>query len=153
MLTQSSPQVGSSKCEVIGILGCQGSGKTTTSHILETLIREYLKTPVVSFSIDDFYLPLSDRLVLQQKHSFLKYRGPPGTHDIGLLEEILSALTSSGTETVQVPVFDKSLHDGQGDRSSTPKIVQKPMRYCIFEGWFNGLHAKPPESIPPGDVD
>lgn len=46
--------------------------------------------------------------------------------------------------SVKIPVFDKSMHNGQGDRSHYKEIPSsKDYDYCIFEGWFNGLPALP----------
>ena len=47
---------------------------------------------------------------------YLQKRGYPGTHDLGLALEVLSDL-KNGANT-NVPIFDKSLKQGQGDRLS-----------------------------------
>lgn len=95
---------------------------------------------VISFSSDDFYLPLKDRLELQAKNPVLKYRGPPGTHDSKMIRKVLQDI-KEGNKT-EIPIFDKSLSNGQGDRAGY-KTILDPSSYdfCIFEGWFNGLIA------------
>ena len=71
----------SGKPFIQGILGAQGTGKTTMSHILG-LILQQLGYRTLSFSLDDLYKTYSDRLALMQQDSRLVWRGPPGTHDI-----------------------------------------------------------------------
>ncbi|HEY9643588.1 MAG TPA: glycerate kinase, partial [Coleofasciculaceae cyanobacterium] len=66
-----------------GILGGQGTGKTTLAAIL-THILNFWGLQVCQLSIDDLYKPYSDRLLLQQADPRFRWRGPPGTHDVGL---------------------------------------------------------------------
>lgn len=66
---------------VQGILGSQGTGKTTMCKILG-LILQQLGYRTLSLSLDDLYKTYNDRLALIQQDSRLLWRGPPGTHDI-----------------------------------------------------------------------
>jgi len=132
-------------CKIIGVLGCQGSGKTRLSKVLAACLQSQ-GHKVVYFSSDDFYLSYADRLALKEKHPFLQFRGPPGTHDFELLKKTIASIKNG--EDAQIPVFDKSLHSGQGDRSNyIPVPSSVPVDYCIFEGWFNGLLPLPTSEI------
>ena len=69
-------------------------------------------------------------------------RGNPGTHDISLLFDAINALRN-GTGAV-VPVYDKSLHRGKGDRSGYRRISSST-DVLLIEGWclaFTPLHSK-----------
>ena len=61
-------------------------------------------------------------------------RGFPGSHSVKLMYEKLSNWKKNGE--LNVPVFDKSLRNGLGDRShwrsSNPDLL-------ILEGWFLGI--------------
>lgn len=119
-----------------GILGGQGTGKTTLSQILCLLLQQ-LDQPAVGLSLDDLYLPYAQRQALQQQDPQLRWRGPPGTHDIDLGLRTLSTLkTAAPGEQVALPQFDKSLHEGQGDRISP--IYRPAPQIILFEGWFVG---------------
>ncbi|MEH1829286.1 MAG: glycerate kinase [Nostoc sp.] len=131
-----------------GILGGQGTGKTTTCKIL-SLILDRLGYRTVSLSLDDLYKTYSDRLLLTQQDPRLIWRGPPGTHDVDLGLNVLDQIRQSQS-SVMVPRFDKSAYGGAGDRT-TPEIVTS-VDIVLFEGWFVGVRPIDPnvfDTAPP----
>ena len=134
----------SGKPFIQGILGAQGTGKTTMSHILG-LILQHLGYRTLSFSLDDLYKTYSDRLVLMQQDSRLVWRGPPGTHDIHLGLSLLDQIHQSKSPVI-VPRFDKSAHGGAGDRT-TSEVITNPIDIVLFEGWFVGVKPIPPKVL------
>lgn len=131
---------------VVGIEGPQGSGKTTSATNIRNKIQLlYPECNIVQFSMDDFYVPYEKQLEINKVNSdnrLLQGRGLPGTHDITLLLEIFQILIENKEESfpVQIPVYDKSKHNGLGDRldKSEWTIVGHKVDLIIFEGWFNG---------------
>jgi D-glycerate 3-kinase len=131
-----------------GILGGQGTGKTTLAAIL-TRILNHLDLQVCQISLDDLYKTYADRQKLVQADPRLRWRGPPGTHDIELGLEVLQHLKQK--HPTQVPRFDKSSWGGNGDRTTSELVTQADI--VFFEGWFVGVqpiapatfdHAPPP---------
>ncbi|MEH1966241.1 glycerate kinase [Nostoc sp.] len=118
-----------------GILGGQGTGKTTTCKIL-SLILDRLGYRTLSLSLDDLYKTYSDRLALTQQDPRLIWRGPPGTHDIDLGLNVLDQVRQLQSP-VMVPRFDKSAYGGAGDRTN-PEMVTN-IDIVLFEGWFVGV--------------
>ncbi|NEO54637.1 MAG: glycerate kinase [Okeania sp. SIO3B5] len=125
---------------VQGILGAQGTGKTTLAQIL-ILILDKLGYNTIAISIDDIYKTYPERQLLQKQDSRLIWRGPPGTHDISLGIETLDKLSQSYNQNsdnlIPIPRFNKSLFNGAGDRIE-PEIVSK-VDIVLFEGWFVGV--------------
>ena len=124
-----------------GILGGQGTGKTTLAAIL-TLILKHLGYRTLSLSLDDLYKTYTERLEVQAQDPRLIWRGPPGTHDIELGIKVLDQLRAgngneSNPKLIEVPRFDKSAWGGAGDRT-TPEIVEN-VDIVLFEGWFVGV--------------
>ena len=118
-------------------MGGQGTGKSTLAAVLK-LILNYLNYSTVTISIDDLYKTYSDRLKLQAEDPRLIWRGPPGTHDVDLgLKVLEQCLQPNRSEPILIPRFDKSVHNGAGDRT-TPEPASKP-DIVIFEGWFVGV--------------
>jgi D-glycerate 3-kinase len=131
-----------------GILGGQGTGKTTLAAIL-TLILKHLGYETISISLDDLYKTYAERQELQKQDPRLIWRGPPGTHDVNLGIKVLSQLRQQKMP-VEIPRFDKSMKQGAGDRT-TPEIVEKA-DIVLFEGWFVGVRPIDPtnfDSAPP----
>lgn len=120
---------------VVGILGGQGTGKTTITKIL-ALIWQSLNISSVAISLDDLYKTYQERQELIKFDSRLIWRGPPGTHDVELGREVLVALKNRDYPVI-IPRFDKSLQQGRGDRTSGEKKNQGDI--IILEGWFVGV--------------
>jgi len=126
-----------------GILGVQGTGKTTMCQVLSIILQQ-LGYRTLSWSLDDLYKTYSDRLALLQQDPRLIWRGPPGTHDLDLGLNVLDQIRQ-GETAVNIPRFDKSAHGGAGDRTS-PEIV-KNIDIVLFEGWFVGVRPIDPNAF------
>jgi D-glycerate 3-kinase len=120
---------------VQGILAPQGTGKTTLTAILRVILDSF-GIKAIGLSIDDLYKTYADRLELFRSDPRLRWRGPPGTHDVDLGIETLD-LFRRGERELSLPRFDKTLHRGQGDRIQ-PEIVGD-IDIILFEGWFVGV--------------
>jgi D-glycerate 3-kinase len=125
-----------------GILGGQGTGKTTLSAVLR-LILTHLGYRTLSLSLDDLYKTYAERQQLQKQDPRLIWRGPPGTHDVELGKELLDQLRQPNQQhPILVPRFDKSAWGGAGDRT-TPETVES-IDIVLFEGWFVGVRPIDP---------
>lgn len=134
-----------------GILGGQGTGKTTLAVVLSVIL-SHLGYRTLSFSLDDLYKTYAERQRLQQQDPRLIWRGPPGTHDVELGLQLLDQLRQPNRrEPILVPRFDKSAWKGAGDRT-TPEQVEG-IDVVLFEGWFVGVRPIEPSvfeaSTPP----
>ena len=125
--------INNSKRKIIGISALPGTGKTTLGKWLESISLKFnFKISVIS--IDDFYLPSEEMILAIKNNPWDVSRGFPGSHSIDLLKDKLLEWKVHGK--LNVPVFDKSLRNGLGDRShwrnDYPDIL-------IIEGWFLGV--------------
>ena len=124
---------------LVGFSGCQGSGKSTLVALMAKVMREVHGVSTVVLSLDDFYLTKAARAALAESiHPLFATRGVPGTHDLPLLNETISALRQPAAGgTVPVPAFDKALDD----RTELVhwRQVSAPMQLIFLEGWCVGL--------------
>ncbi|MEH6584377.1 MAG: hypothetical protein V7754_20760 [Halioglobus sp.] len=138
-------QTGATRPVLIGVNGSQGSGKSTLCAYLEMAIAAKYQLKAVTLSLDDFYLPHADRLLLSQdSHPLFATRGVPGTHDMALLKTTLDALLDEGRGSpVPVPRFDKATDD----RSHQPEWVPCPVDIVLLEGWCLGVHPQTADEL------
>ncbi|SCZ99522.1 BZ3500_MvSof-1268-A1-R1_Chr3-1g06061 [Microbotryum saponariae] len=128
----------------VGVQGPQGSGK---SHLVSQLPTQLAPLRTASLSLDELYLPhakLQSLAASHPKNKLIQGRGQPGTHDLALGVSVLSSLAginepSNESNVVELPTYDKSLHDGQGDRAKETIPVQGPIDIVLFEGWCVGF--------------
>ena len=119
--------------KIIGISALPGTGKTTLGKWLES-ISSKLNFKISVISIDDFYLPSEEMEVAIENNPWNVSRGFPGSHSIDLMKNKLLKWKVDGE--LNVPVFDKSLRNGLGDRSYWR---QESSDLLIIEGWFLGV--------------
>ncbi len=125
-----------------GIVGGQGTGKSTLGAILKIILGQ-LGYATVSLSLDDLYKTYAERQYLRQHDPRLIWRGPPGTHDVRLGIQVLDELRNpSRSGPIAIPRFDKFAHRGAGDRM-TPEVVEA-IEIVLFEGWFVGVQPVDP---------
>jgi D-glycerate 3-kinase len=127
-------------CQVIGISGAQGTGKSTLAALLQVLLADGFGLRAVCLSLDDYYLPKQDRELLSRTvHPLLATRGVPGTHDVEVLQRSLRRLRAAGPgECVELLRFSKA-HD---DRVHETQVCAGPFDLVLFEGWCVAARAQ-----------
>lgn len=127
-----------------GILGGQGTGKTTLCTILK-LILEQLGYSTLTLSIDDLYLNPEDRQAkFPTSDPRYHYRGVPGTHEVLLAIKLLQQVKTK-QNPLFLPRFDKSWNHGQGRRIEPEKVSSADI--FLFEGWFVGVSPIDPKQF------
>lgn len=127
---------------LIAIAGAQGSGKSTlaaeAAHALSC----------ATLSLDDVYLTRAERADLAARvHPLFAVRGPPGTHDLGLLDETLTRLrTAAPGDHTPLPAFDK-LADDRRPATDWPVFESRP-RAVLLEGWCLGATPQDEVDLP-----
>lgn len=125
-------------CQVLGVSGGQGAGKSTLSHLLVEILAHGYAKKAITFSIDDIYLSHAERQQLAADiHPLLATRGVPGTHDPLLGLYLLQQLKVAGEgDLVHLPVFDKAIDDRLPPDQW--RVVEGPFDLIILEGWCVG---------------
>ncbi len=127
---------------IVGIGGAQGAGKTTLLQALQAEV-----SGVAAFSIDDVYRTGAQRAFLSRDvHPLAVTRGPPGTHDLDLLNDTLRALLAAG-EGSRTPIasFDKAA-DERRPASQWPVFEGRP-EAIILDGWCLGALPQAPAEL------
>tara|TARA_R110001592_G_scaffold66617_1_gene204544 strand:+ start:20285 stop:21235 length:951 start_codon:yes stop_codon:yes gene_type:complete len=124
---------------VLGINGCQGSGKSTTAAFFQHTFENIHQLKVVNVSLDDFYLSKAARLKKSKTvHPLFATRGVPGTHDTDLALNTVQQILRG--ETPFISRFNKAVDDlfPQNEWQQAPENVE----VIILEGWFLCAHPQ-----------
>lgn len=142
-LVETARERAPSRPLLIGLAGPQGAGKST----LGAAVRKAAAERIVSFSLDDVYLSAARRAELAADvHPLLRTRGPPGTHDLGLLNETIDRLTHAAQDTATpIPYFDK-LADEPAPRSNWENAIGPP-NVILVDGWCIGATTQTTEQL------
>ncbi|MFN7107911.1 MAG: kinase [Brevundimonas sp.] len=126
---------------ILGISGSQGSGKSTLAHEVAQ------RFGGATLSLDDVYLTKAERADLAGRvHPLFSTRGPPGTHDLGLLHRLLDRLSSAGPgDLTPLPRFDKLADDRAPEADLT--VVRGRPSVIVLEGWCLGATAQPATAL------
>ncbi|NQX89840.1 MAG: hypothetical protein HRT77_14380 [Halioglobus sp.] len=132
---------------LIGVNGCQGSGKSTLCDYLCAGLKANHALNAVALSLDDFYLTFAQRQSLASStHPLLATRGVPGTHDVALLRKSLHALLRrSGVEPIAIPRFNKAADDRHS--RSRWQAITGSVHLIFLEGWCLGVTAESPDAL------
>ena len=132
---------------VVGLTGGQGSGKSTISSLLRTVLEQAFGLRAATLSIDDIYATHAERARLgRELHPLLATRGPPATHDTDLGLRTLDTLTHlRAGEVFAVPSFDKAIDDRRPE-TDWPTVTG-PVDVVLFEGWCVGASPEPAAAL------
>lgn len=139
----------SSEPLVLGLCGCQGSGKSTAAAALRTALVNAHGLSAIDISLDDFYLSGAQRQRLAQDiHPLLRTRGVPGTHDVARGIDVIHRLTNASDDAVtEVPRFDKARDEPCPQADWTRFRGRADV--VIFEGWCVGARPQAPAALEP----
>jgi D-glycerate 3-kinase len=124
------------------------------SILNQTLASPPHALPTAVLSIDDLYLRYDDQIALAAAHPsnpLVQHRGEPSTHDLTLGRQVFAAIKAG--EPAKLPVYDKSAHNGSGDRAPENQWIpinqpsEPKIKVVIFEGWCVGFRALKPNEL------
>jgi pantothenate kinase-related protein Tda10 len=111
---------------IAGLSGPPGSGKSTLARHLAAMVNARDRRPF-AISMDDFYLSKAERA-----ERGLRFRGGPGSHDLGALIDVLRRAREERTP-ITIPRYS-ALEDDRAE-PETLDFVPRPL---ILEGYFLG---------------
>jgi D-glycerate 3-kinase len=164
LLPKIKPALETKRPIILGVTGLQGSGKSTWSAQIVSLLSTQHNIRAITVSLDDFYKAHEDLVARREKdpgNALFRTRGQPGTHDeelaVSFFESVKQVTQSrsgsgegegagAGAGEIKIPRFDKSAFNGEGDRvpESEWDVVSGGgggVDVVVFEGWCVGYQA------------
>ena len=132
-------QIRSGQRPVIGLNGPVGAGKSTLARRLQHLFAAADLQLAVA-SIDDAYLPWRQRLAAMEGNPYGVNRVPPGSHEPEALRQGVRSWRADADRILELPRFDKTLRNGQGDRVEP---WRGPADALLLEGWMLACRPVP----------
>lgn len=128
---------------VVGLAGAQGSGKSTLARIVvDRLAASGARAATIS--LDDFYLGRAARRRLAARvHPLFVTRGAPGTHDVDLALDIVSACRRGAA--CRAPVFAKRADEALAREDW--REIPAGLDVLVFEGWCLGARPQGAASL------
>ncbi len=143
LIANGPRSAGTDRPPLIAIVGAQGCGKTTLARAAAD------RFGAAQISIDDVYLTRAEREALARDvHPLFVTRGPPGTHDLGLLQGLIDALSTAGPDArTLIPDFDK-LGDDRRPVTDGRVFTGRPSAILI-DAWCLGAVAEEAAALAP----
>lgn len=113
---------------MVGVVGIPGSGKSTSSEILSSILSNSLVMPM-----DGYHLPMAALEKLPNATDAIYRRGAPDTFDPKTLEKDLERIISGNEPEVSIPGFDHAKGDPIKDQH---KFIRDEHSIVICEGIY-----------------
>jgi pantothenate kinase len=100
-----------SKPFMVGVVGIPGSGKSTSSEILSSILSNSIVMP-----LDGYHIPMAELGELPNAKDAIYRRGAPDTFDPASLEIALGRIVNGDEAQVSIPGFDHAKGDPEKDQ-------------------------------------
>lgn len=113
---------------MVGVVGIPGSGKSTSSEILSSILSGSIVMPM-----DGYHIPMAELEKLPDATDAIYRRGAPDTFDPASLEKALERIVNSDEPQVSIPGFDHAKGDPEKDKHT---FVRSEHSIVIAEGIY-----------------
>ena len=96
---------------MVGVVGMPGSGKTTSSSILATVLEETYRISSIVLPMDGYHFPIAHLKAMEDPQDVIYRRGAPDTFDAKSLREDLFKIRNGNKDEVSIPGFDHEIGD------------------------------------------
>ena len=136
---------------LVGVVGMPGSGKTTSSSILASVLEENYNISSIVLPMDGYHFPISYLKTMEDPEDVIYRRGAPDTFDANSLREHLFKIRNGSDNVVSIPGFDHEVGDPNPNehlfKRESHQVVIVEGLYLLHEdnkfGW-NGIKVSYP---------
>jgi len=113
---------------MVGVVGIPGSGKSTSSEILSSILSNSIVMPM-----DGYHIPMTDLEKMPNAKDTIYRRGAADTFDPASLEIALERIVDGGEPEVSIPGFDHAKGDPEKDKHT---FIRSEHSIVIAEGIY-----------------
>ena len=124
---------GSKKPVMVGVVGMPGSGKTTSSNILRSILTETYKVSCIVLPMDGYHFSIAQLKAMENPADVIYRRGAPDTFDANTLQKDLSRIRNEDEKEVFIPGFDHEVGDPNPNEHVFKRSIHKVV---IIEGLY-----------------
>ena len=118
---------------MVGVVGMPGSGKTTSSSILASVLEEKYQISSIVLPMDGYHFPISHLKGMNDPQDVIYRRGAPDTFDAKSLREDLFKIRNGSEDKLFIPGFDHEIGDPNPDEHLFERQLHKVV---IVEGLY-----------------
>jgi len=117
----------------VSVVGMPGSGKTTSSAILGSILKETHETSCTVLPMDGYHFSIAQLKAMENPKDVIYRRGAPDTFDANSLRKDLSRIRHGDEKQVCIPGFDHEV----GDPNPHEHIFKRSIHdVVIIEGLY-----------------
>ena len=130
---EDNQKAGNEQPVMVGVVGMPGSGKTTSSHILASILEETHHLSCIVLPMDGYHFSISQLKAMDNPEDVIYRRGAPDTFDANTLRNDLLKIRNGDGDVVPIPGFDHEI----GDPTPNQHIFERQKHVVVIvEGLY-----------------
>ena len=118
---------------IVSVVGMPGSGKTTSSGILGSILQETHEISCTVLPMDGYHFSIAQLKAMDNPEDVIYRRGAPDTFDANSLRKDLSRIRHGDEKQVFIPGFDHEI----GDPNPNEHVFKRSIHHVvIIEGLY-----------------
>ena len=132
-IVETNRKIGQKRTTMVGVVGMPGSGKTTSSNILASLLEGTYHIPTIVIPMDGYHFSIEQLKSMENSAEMIYRRGAPETFNADALRRDLLKIQNEEENVVSIPGFDHEI----GDPTPNQHIFErKKHEVVIVEGLY-----------------
>ena len=135
-MVEDNKKAGNTRPTMVGVVGMPGSGKTTSSNILASILEETHNISCKVLPMDGYHFSMVQLRAMENPDDVIYRRGAPDTFDASALRNDLLKIRNGDDDVVAIPGFDHEI----GDPTPNQHIFERKNQVVVIVEGLYLLH-------------